>query len=117
MVGSTGRLLPLVLLLQHIPRLVTGQLLVSVHPCGLTSTISAGAPPPTSEAAIDATGVQLQGVLDSLFTYDGPLGYHRGSPPLKGGAAAGGKGGAVTVWAPTAQKVSEHSAPRSSQWL
>ena len=43
---------------------------------------------------IDATGIQLQGVLDELYSYDGDLGvvYNQGSPTLK-------------LWAPTAQSV------------
>eukprot|EP00198_Chlamydomonas_reinhardtii_P007957 XP_001697294.1 pullulanase-type starch debranching enzyme [Chlamydomonas reinhardtii] len=42
--------------------ILTGQLLVSVHD-------AAG-------DALDATGVQIQGVLDELMSYDGPLGDH-----------------------------------------
>ncbi|NEQ53637.1 MAG: pullulanase-type alpha-1,6-glucosidase, partial [Leptolyngbya sp. SIO3F4] len=44
---------------------------------------------------LDATGVQLQGVLDALYSYDGELGvvYDQGTPTLK-------------LWAPTAQSVS-----------
>lgn len=38
--------------------------------------------------------MQLQGVLDQLFCYSGPL-----------GAEVGASGVAVRVWAPTAQKV------------
>ena len=40
------------------------------------------------------TGVQLQGVLDELLFYEGPL-----------GATASGQGVQVTLWAPTAQQV------------
>ncbi len=39
-------------------------------------------------------GVQLQGVLDQLFYYPGPL-----------GAEVGANGVALRVWAPTAQQV------------
>jgi pullulanase len=46
---------------------------------------------------VDATGVQIPGVLDDLFAYDGPLGVTwDGSVP------------AIRVWAPTAQLVSLH---------
>ncbi len=43
---------------------------------------------------IDATGLQLQGVLDDLYSYSGELGviYDRGTPTLK-------------LWAPTAKSV------------
>jgi pullulanase-type alpha-1,6-glucosidase len=46
---------------------------------------------------IDATGVQIQGVLDDLYTYNGELGvlYEDGIPTLK-------------LWAPTAQAVTLH---------
>ena len=54
----------------------------------------------------DATGVQLPGVLDELFAWDGPLGvtWAAGVPSLR-------------VWAPTAQKVRLQlfEAPRSPQ--
>jgi pullulanase len=48
----------------------------------------------TDGRVLDATGVQLPGVLDDLFRYDGPLGvtYHRGVPTVR-------------VWAPTARNV------------
>ncbi|HEU4536455.1 MAG TPA: pullulanase-type alpha-1,6-glucosidase, partial [Polyangiaceae bacterium] len=43
---------------------------------------------------VDATGVQFAGVLDDLYTYDGPLGVEwRGDRP------------ALHVWAPTARSV------------
>ena len=42
-------------------------------------------------------GVQLQGVLDQLFCYSGPL-----------GAEVGTSGVAVRVWAPTAQQVASY---------
>ena len=43
---------------------------------------------------LDATGLQIAGVLDDLYPYDGPLGvsYEDGAPVLR-------------VWAPTAQRV------------
>ena len=43
---------------------------------------------------LDATGLQIAGVIDDLYTYDGPLGvtYEDGMPVLR-------------VWAPTAQRV------------
>jgi pullulanase-type alpha-1,6-glucosidase len=46
---------------------------------------------------IDATGLQIQGVLDDLYRYDGELGpiYEEGVPTLK-------------LWAPTAQSVTLH---------
>jgi len=46
---------------------------------------------------IDVTGVQLPGVLDDLYTYDGPLGvsFERGAPVLR-------------LWAPTARSVTLH---------
>ncbi|HEU4322462.1 MAG TPA: pullulanase-type alpha-1,6-glucosidase [Roseiflexaceae bacterium] len=45
----------------------------------------------------DATGLQLPGVLDELFTYDGPLGatFEGGAPTLR-------------LWAPTARSVTLH---------
>lgn len=48
-----------------------------------------------SGAAVDATLVQIPGVLDELYFYEGPLGasFDGGVPTL-------------TVWAPTAQRVS-----------
>ncbi|KAG2423818.1 hypothetical protein HXX76_014978 [Chlamydomonas incerta] len=75
--------------------IVAGQLLVSVHD-------AAG-------DALDATGVQIQGLLDELLTYDGPLGDH---PDPSGG------GHRITLWAPTAQKVELlhwGAAPRGGQ--
>lgn len=46
---------------------------------------------------IDATGIQLQGVLDELYSYSGELGviYNQGTPALR-------------VWAPTAKSVTLH---------
>ncbi|CAG0979760.1 pullulanase [Anaerolineae bacterium] len=42
---------------------------------------------------LDATGLQIQGVLDDLFDYTGPLGITFNTPPT------------IRVWAPTAQDV------------
>jgi pullulanase-type alpha-1,6-glucosidase len=46
------------------------------------------------DGLLDATGLQIAGVLDDLYAYDGPLGvsYEDGVPVLR-------------VWAPTAQRV------------
>ncbi|MEZ4631376.1 MAG: pullulanase-type alpha-1,6-glucosidase [Deinococcales bacterium] len=46
---------------------------------------------------VDATGLQIPGVLDSLYTYEGELGlnWHEGQPQF-------------SLWAPTAQKVRLH---------
>jgi len=46
---------------------------------------------------LDATGMQIQGVLDDLYTYSGELGviYQQGIPTLK-------------LWAPTAKSVTLH---------
>ncbi|KAK9832555.1 hypothetical protein WJX81_008597 [Elliptochloris bilobata] len=60
--------------------LLRAQLAVSVHEAD-------GTP-------VNATGVQLQGVLDQLFYYSGPL-----------GAEVGANSVALRVWAPTAQQV------------
>ena len=50
-------------------------------------------------ALVDATGLQIQGVLDDLYTYDGPLGAHlRRRPRLP----------TLRVWAPTARAVQLH---------
>jgi pullulanase len=46
---------------------------------------------------VDATGLQIQGVLDDLYTYDGPL-----------GATFAGKVPTLRVWAPTARSVRLH---------
>ncbi|GIL87906.1 hypothetical protein Vretimale_6300 [Volvox reticuliferus] len=75
----------------RISELVCGQLLVSVHD-------AAG-------EALDATGLQIQGVLDETLTYDGPLGDHLN--PASGGNA-------ITLWAPTATdvKLLHYRAPR-----
>ena len=47
--------------------------------------------------SVDATGLQIPGVLDDLFTYDGELGvsWQNGSPTIR-------------VWAPTAKSVTLH---------
>ena len=47
-------------------------------------------------------GLQLPGVLDELFFYDGPLGAH-----------VSDDGTSIGVWAPTAQQV-EHPPCRST---
>jgi pullulanase-type alpha-1,6-glucosidase len=67
--------------LSRVPGLLKGQLAVSVT---------------SSEGRLrDATGVQIPGVLDDLFAYDGPLGltWDDGVPT-------------ISLWAPTAQAVS-----------
>ncbi|GLI65180.1 hypothetical protein VaNZ11_008629 [Volvox africanus] len=76
----------------RISELVCGQLLISVHDA--------------SGEALDATGLQIQGVLDETLTYDGPLGDHPNDP------ATGGN--AITLWAPTATdvKLLHYRAPR-----
>ncbi len=63
-----------------VPDLLKGQLAVAVA--------SSGGDP------LDATGVQVPGVLDDLYTYDGPLGvsFAAGVPTLR-------------LWAPTARSV------------
>ncbi|HEX6901504.1 MAG TPA: pullulanase-type alpha-1,6-glucosidase [Thermoanaerobaculia bacterium] len=48
-------------------------------------------------ALVDATGLQIQGVLDDLYTYDGSL-----------GATFAGNVPTFRVWAPTARSVSLH---------
>jgi pullulanase-type alpha-1,6-glucosidase len=51
-----------------------------------------------SGVAVDATGVQIAGVLDDLYTYDGPLGVtFEGDVPT------------LRLWAPTAQSVTLHT--------
>ncbi len=64
----------------QVPMILKGQLAVS-----LTSD---------TEEVLDATSVQLAGVLDALYTYTGPLGvtFDDGKPTLR-------------VWAPTARQV------------
>jgi len=60
----------------------------------------------TPDGAGDATGVQLPGVLDDLFAWDGPLG-----PTWAAGVPS------VRVWAPTAQRVALllYDAPHGGQ--
>ncbi len=55
------------------------------------------------ETLVDATGMQMQGVLDDLFTYDGPLGvtFTNGVPTIR-------------VWAPTAKNINFHLFAKSS---
>ena len=69
--------------LDSMPGLLKGQLAVSMS----------GA----DGALLDATALQIPGVLDDLFAYDGPLGveWNGGVPTLR-------------VWAPTAQQVWVH---------
>ncbi|MCB9122943.1 MAG: pullulanase-type alpha-1,6-glucosidase [Caldilineaceae bacterium] len=66
--------------LNSVPALLKSQLAVQVTDAG--------------GAMLDATGVQLPGVLDELYTYDGPLGvaWEEGAPVLR-------------LWAPTAKRV------------
>jgi len=45
-------------------------------------------------ALLDFSGVQIPGVLDDLFFYEGLLGAHLGP-----------EGVAISLWAPTAQQV------------
>lgn len=83
--------------LDAVPSLLKQELAVSVKgPDGVVS---------------DATGLQIPGVLDAVFAYDGPLGvnWSQGVPT-------------ASVWAPTAQKVWLHvfdtsDAPESSAVL
>ena len=48
-------------------------------------------------AGVDATSLQIPGVLDDLYRYDGPLG-----PTFEGGVPA------LRVWAPTARSIKLH---------
>ncbi|MBN1210457.1 MAG: pullulanase-type alpha-1,6-glucosidase [Myxococcaceae bacterium] len=66
--------------LNNVPTLLKGQLAVS-----LTSTAG---------KVLDATSLQLAGVLDALYTYEGPLGVSFSDTPY------------LRVWAPTARNVS-----------
>ena len=65
-----------------VPEILKGQIAVSAGPQGF---------------AVEATGVQIPGVLDDLYTYDGALGvtFAGGVPTL-------------AVWAPTARSVALH---------
>ena len=71
----------------HLP-LRTGQIRVALKGQVAVSATDA------ADALSDATGLQIAGVLDDLYVYDGPLGvsYEDGVPVLR-------------VWAPTAQRV------------
>jgi pullulanase-type alpha-1,6-glucosidase len=62
----------------------------------LTGQVAVSASGPSGEL-LDATGLQLPGVLDDLYAYDGPLGatFASGAPTLR-------------VWAPTARSVTLH---------
>ncbi len=73
--------------LAMVPEILKGQIAVSVAD-------SAGDP-------VDATGIQIPGVLDDLYAYDGDLGpiFNGGAPTLK-------------LWAPTAQNVTLHAVRR-----
>ncbi len=67
--------------LPSVPGILTGQFALSVEePDG---------------TPVDATGLQIPGVLDDLYTYDGDLG-----PVFDGNSVV------VTIWAPTAKTVS-----------
>ncbi len=57
--------------------------------------IEAKAGPNPDSTLVDATGLQIQGVLDDLYTYDGPLGVTFGP----------GRTPTFRVWAPTARNV------------
>jgi pullulanase len=67
--------------LPRVPEILQGQIAVSAWG--------------QNEKMIDATGLQIPGVLDDLYRYDGPLGvsWENGQPVIR-------------VWAPTAQDVS-----------
>jgi pullulanase-type alpha-1,6-glucosidase len=75
--------------LAEVPAALKGQLAVSSADAGSTP--------------IDATALQIPGVLDDLFAYDGPLGlaFTHGRPTLR-------------VWAPTARSVKLHLFETSS---
>jgi len=64
----------------QIAEVLRGQVIVSCHSA--------------EDEAIEATGLQVAGVLDECFFYDGPL-----------GARVGAEGVDVALWAPTAQRV------------
>ncbi|MFZ6029442.1 MAG: pullulanase-type alpha-1,6-glucosidase [Chloroflexota bacterium] len=76
--------------LARVPDLLRGQLAVAAFDAG-------GKP-------LDATGVQVPGVLDDLYTYDGPLGiaWDGGLPTFR-------------VWAPTARSVTLNVYPTSGE--
>ena len=75
--------------LAEVPAALKGQLAVSAADAGSTP--------------MDATSLQIPGVLDDLYAYDGPLGvaFTHGRPTLR-------------VWAPTARSVKLHLFPTSS---
>ncbi len=64
--------------LDEVPEALRGQLAVSA----------------SNDTLLDATGLQIQGVLDDLYTYEGPLGV-----TVQGGVTT------LRVWAPTARSV------------
>ncbi|MCB0093735.1 MAG: DUF3372 domain-containing protein, partial [Caldilineaceae bacterium] len=53
----------------------------------------------------DATSVQIPGVLDDLYAYEGPLGPSFAEPPLRVAPVT------MRLWAPTAQSVKLHLFP------
>ena len=75
--------------LSMVPDLLKGQIAVSAQSPGGVS--------------VDATGLQIPGVLDDLFTYDGAL----GASWEAGGPTPGGRL-TIRLWAPTAKSVSFH---------
>jgi pullulanase-type alpha-1,6-glucosidase len=66
--------------MEQIPQILTGQVAIAAY---------------DGDTLVDLAGLQIPGVLDDLFTYEGELGltFEDGVPTL-------------TVWAPTAQNVS-----------
>jgi hypothetical protein len=64
----------------ELANLMKGQIIVSCHT--------------VEDEAVEATGVQIPGLLDELFYYDDPL-----------GPRVGRDGVDITLWAPTAQNV------------
>jgi pullulanase-type alpha-1,6-glucosidase len=76
--------------LAKVPEMLKGQLAVAAFD-------AAGSP-------LDATGLQIPGVLDDLYTYDGPLGitWENSLPTFR-------------VWAPTARSVHLNLYPNSNE--
>ena len=70
--------------LSEVPEALKGQIAVDAKDAGGT--------------LVDATGLQIQGVLDDLYTYNGPL----------GAAFGAGRVPTLRVWAPTARSVKLH---------
>ncbi len=79
--------------LERVPELLRGQLAIHASYLNINDEIE----------VISATGVQIAGVLDDLYTYDGELGprFSDGQP-------------AISVWAPTAKNVRFHLFSDSS---